>query len=491
MPMNRKLDFKERLLPMLVLLGVCGLFFGTFRAMASDPQGISVKDAPYNAKGNGVADDGPAIIKALTATVDGGGFIFFPPGQYLSYETINIPATTSAIVFEGSGEGLADGKHGTLIDFECLPDAGTCGQGFACNGCVNITFENMTIENGTKSGPTFNITNSASFLRLNSLGIFSFNTSQSAISTTDGLGLGNAYIGHSYIAQAAGASVPAINLIGTATQDLVDFTMEDDEVVGSESNTAPLIYLEGHDYGGAGNIAMRSIRTEQSRGGALELRSVRNVIVDNFEAGDLYYTDGGAASPTAPAIKIDSTTAAHKVPSFNIEINGSFVEYGSATNQSLYVNGQTIAGTQGAYGVLVRSSYLPVVSNNGPGGAPILSIASNIGTIQGDPISGLTVYGGLVGITGVSSTNTIASNLRGSTCVYDGGYIGQVTFPVGEQDANYYVAITPTLVGAGTPAAGSNRVLGMPYKASGGFQFYTEAPVGIGNAQCFDWILMR
>jgi len=45
---------------------------------------ISVKDAPYNAKGDGVTDDRAAIQAALDAAqAAGGATVFFPAGTYI------------------------------------------------------------------------------------------------------------------------------------------------------------------------------------------------------------------------------------------------------------------------------------------------------------------------------------------------------------------------------------------------------------------------
>ncbi len=51
---------------------------------------INVKDAPFNAKGDGVTDDTAAIQAALDS-VEGGGIVYIPAGEYVIKGTLYIP----------------------------------------------------------------------------------------------------------------------------------------------------------------------------------------------------------------------------------------------------------------------------------------------------------------------------------------------------------------------------------------------------------------
>lgn len=43
---------------------------------------VNVKDAPYNAAGNGIADDFAAVQSAATAAASVGKAVYFPKGTY-------------------------------------------------------------------------------------------------------------------------------------------------------------------------------------------------------------------------------------------------------------------------------------------------------------------------------------------------------------------------------------------------------------------------
>lgn len=61
---------------------------GTLGAKGKDT--VSVKDAPYNAKGDGTADDTAAIQAAIDSFTSGEGTVFFPRGTYKVTSTISV-----------------------------------------------------------------------------------------------------------------------------------------------------------------------------------------------------------------------------------------------------------------------------------------------------------------------------------------------------------------------------------------------------------------
>ncbi len=64
-------------------MGIAAMSTDVAGAAATAVTAINVKDAPYNATGNGTTDDKVAIQAALNDVPTNGGAVFFPPGDYL------------------------------------------------------------------------------------------------------------------------------------------------------------------------------------------------------------------------------------------------------------------------------------------------------------------------------------------------------------------------------------------------------------------------
>jgi len=77
---------------------------GTFGAALN--QYVSVKDAPYNAKGDGTTNDTAAIQAAL----DSGKPLYFPSGTYVTTATLNCSGPRK-IVGDGQGMSVIQGQH--------------------------------------------------------------------------------------------------------------------------------------------------------------------------------------------------------------------------------------------------------------------------------------------------------------------------------------------------------------------------------------------
>lgn len=79
---------------------------GASSSSGSLPAGwISVKDAPYNAKGDGATDDLAALSAAAAFVKANGGVMYFPPGTYMCSGRINLDSNSKAFCVRGPGGG--------------------------------------------------------------------------------------------------------------------------------------------------------------------------------------------------------------------------------------------------------------------------------------------------------------------------------------------------------------------------------------------------
>lgn len=111
---------------------------GTLGAKGKDT--VSVKDAPYNAKGDGTTDDTAAIQAAITACGgQNGKTVHFPAGNYYITAPITVPNYTHII---------GDGPYKSRINLE-----GKAYTGHIFTNADAVTFGWLTIENfGFRAG---------------------------------------------------------------------------------------------------------------------------------------------------------------------------------------------------------------------------------------------------------------------------------------------------------------------------------------------------
>jgi parallel beta-helix repeat protein len=143
----------------LVLYCSFSLFFAGCGATAppapvqpSLPQIINVRDAPYNATGNGSTDDTAAIQRAVTAAGGTGKTVFVPDGNY----RINAIAVTT-----GGNHGIALSSNMTLqlssnAVLQALPNAADTSAILWLDGVRNVTITGGTVEGerATHTGTT-------------------------------------------------------------------------------------------------------------------------------------------------------------------------------------------------------------------------------------------------------------------------------------------------------------------------------------------------
>lgn len=77
---------------------------------------INVKNAPYNAVGDGVTDDTAAIQAAIDALPANGGTLLLPPGDYVFASSLNLD-DKRGVVIQGSGANNSGTTPGTRLKF--------------------------------------------------------------------------------------------------------------------------------------------------------------------------------------------------------------------------------------------------------------------------------------------------------------------------------------------------------------------------------------
>jgi hypothetical protein len=134
---------------------------------------VNVRSAPYKARGDGMADDCPAIQRAIDAALAaGGGIVHFPTGRYLlksghlsvagggagrNLTLMGEGSTSSVLVLGGPGACILDWPGGESRDLE-LKNLGFDAAGYWASSCVALaTFHGLSIEGcafgGTASRP--------------------------------------------------------------------------------------------------------------------------------------------------------------------------------------------------------------------------------------------------------------------------------------------------------------------------------------------------
>lgn len=93
-----------------------------------DPAGyfVNVKEAPYNARGNGTTDDTAAIQAALDSLPVTGGIVYLPPGKYEISSTLLITQDNTTLIGSGAGNRIGATQQGAGSRIEAA--AGVTGS---------------------------------------------------------------------------------------------------------------------------------------------------------------------------------------------------------------------------------------------------------------------------------------------------------------------------------------------------------------------------
>jgi Pectate lyase superfamily protein len=99
---------------------------------------FNVKAAPYNAVGNGVADDTAAIAAANTAAHSIGGTVYFPPGVYKTSSTISV--TSPKVNWQGQNSAsvyIQPTNSGDCLRWQMSPFVAD----MQCGSIAGLTFD--------------------------------------------------------------------------------------------------------------------------------------------------------------------------------------------------------------------------------------------------------------------------------------------------------------------------------------------------------------
>lgn len=121
--------------------------------MLASPSYVNVRSAPFKAHGDGMADDYPAIQRAIdVALASGGGIVHFPTGRYLlksghltlaaggigrNLTLIGEGPTGSVLVLGCPGACILDWPGGESIDLE-VKSLGFDAAGYWASSCIEL-----------------------------------------------------------------------------------------------------------------------------------------------------------------------------------------------------------------------------------------------------------------------------------------------------------------------------------------------------------------
>lgn len=128
--------------------------------------GVTVQDAPsdirqfvsvrdFGAVGDGSTDDTAAIQTAISAMVDSGGTLYFPPGKYRVVDTLYLDQGTKSVqglVLLGAGAGDSEFDEGSSIYFDGVGGNSVAVLQTGSNDFVGNIIQNLTIDANEAAG---------------------------------------------------------------------------------------------------------------------------------------------------------------------------------------------------------------------------------------------------------------------------------------------------------------------------------------------------
>ena len=245
---------------------------------------------------------------------------------------------------------------------------------------------------------------------------------------------------------------------------------------GSATNTAPLIDIEQNDTVLSVGLSLEHITFEIPGGGALKVRSMRHILLNNVITADLVTT------PANPLIDIDKSSASGALPVQHVTVLNSQLLGGTAAYPDLKFG---VATGQNKY-IIIGSRIGYLDAQGFPTSSPII-LASNIANYVGvtEPVN-FNDAGQITGINQIYKSST--SNMNGAFSIDNTATSATVTLTA-EDDTNYRIVVSPT-DNVGAVADNCWRVKRVA-KGTGNFTVTVEVAPGAGTTQNFEYHILR
>lgn len=440
---------------------------------------VDVKE--FGARGDDNTPDGEAIqsaIDVLAETGRNGGTVLFPPGRYRIDSTLVIPPGMTGLTLKGSGASFGGSTGAHENDATWLIQDGTGPLLLAPETVSFLTITDLAMGqvDAQSPGDLILIEDSVRFLAIERVN-FALANPASSFFRKVGQGSHLAFRGIRG-RMAEGAFSPAVSIsVGPDPGNVFQTQFENIMINSDETATAPIFYLEDLGPGVPSmGYTFRNVTLEVPGGGGIELRSPRQALLQGVVTADLTTT------PSQPLILIDRGDEPGSLAAQDVILLGCRIINGDATAPSV-----RFASAPSQKGLVIIGSEIQYLESSS---APVIIGSARVSNIVGDTRPLWVKPGGrITGVEGISATNLETRNLRGSLVIADGAASGTVSFDHTEPDADYFVTVTAVGV-AGTPVAGSNRVLSIE-KLEDGFTVQLEAAPGPGNGVELDWHLIR
>jgi parallel beta-helix repeat protein len=421
---------------LIVLAGTC-----TPPALAATI--FDVTAAPYNAVGNGVADDTAAIVSAIKAASGTQGTVYFPPGTF----SINPTYSGQTMVWVGSDTNINLSAGATL---QC---ASTTTSHYSVFLIENV--ENVHI-----------------------------------------------YGGGAIIGNVANNAIPAGGGVGGSNEDGFGIMVEGAQHVSIEGISVSQFYADGLYVGGVNSTAdvqIFNVSSSANRRNALSITAGSGILVrasrfsastGSIEAGVMANGAGIDVEPNANDIItnleiLDSLFASNRAVGLGA---GCPVGRAGASTTNLILDGNTVVGN-GGQGIEIEGSGYQISNNlvmNSNDAGIYLEPESNGNLVTGNTVAGTlpdSSPGGDPGY-GILLYETAGNTVTGNTLIDNSGLAVRDAYPSASPSTN---AVSPNLTApvtvllapaATTLAAGGTCTL---LATTAGSTWVTWAVDGVAN----------